>query len=460
MLSPDSSSSQTRSLPSPANGRTWTRPRIALAAVVCIAIAGIAWAFAKAQGSVSELPVAGAVAIFALTYLVMAIGRLPGFHLDRAGAALLGASLMTATGLLSLDEVYRAIDLDTIALLLGMMIVVANVRLSGFFRLITNWIVTHARHPVLLLAGVTLASGFFSAFLVNDAICLALTPLVLDFVTRLRRRPVPYLLALAMASNVGSVATITGNPQNMLIGSFSQIPYTAFSAALWPVAAAGLVITVVLIAALFPREFLTRAPLRGELAPARVHQPLMLKSLLVTAAMVAGYFAGQPPAKVALIGGAILLITRRVKSEKVYRLIDWPLLLMFMGLFVVVAGFEKAALTPDLVRAITSLHLDQLPMLSLVTAVLSNLVSNVPAVLVLKPFVAGLDDPQRAWLTVAMSSTLAGNLTLVGSVANLIVVQAARGRGVTVGFWEYAKVGVPLTVITILLGVVWLQMSG
>jgi len=196
-------------------------------------MAFIGWAVAKWQATPAELPAAGAVAIFAMTYLVMAIGKLPGFHLDRAGAALLGASLMTAIGLLSLDDVYRAIDIDTIALLLGVMIVVANVRLSGFFRVLTNWIVTHARHPLLLLSALTLVSGFFSAFLVNDAICVALTPLVLDFVTRLRRAPVPYLLALAMASNVGSVATITGNPQNMMIGSFSQIPYTAFSAALW-----------------------------------------------------------------------------------------------------------------------------------------------------------------------------------------------------------------------------------
>ena len=226
------------------------------------------------------------------------------------------------------------------------------------------------------------------------------------------------------------------------------------------VAAAGLALTVVLIAAFFPREFFTRAPMRGEPASARVHQPLMTKSLLVTVAMVIAYFAGQPPAKVALIAGAILLLTRRVKSEKVYRQIDWQLLLMFMGLFVVVAGFEKAALTPDLTRAIAGLHLDRLPMLSLVTAVLSNLVSNVPAVLVLKPFVASLDDPQRAWLTVAMSSTLAGNLTLVGSVANLIVVQAARSRDVTVSFWDYAKVGVPLTALTILIGIVWLQTNG
>ena len=219
-------------------------------------------------------------------------------------------------------------------------------------------------------------------------------------------------------------------------------------------------LTVLLIAVCFPGEFWTRERLRGQPESVRVHQPLMMKSLVVVLAMVTAYFAGQPPAKVALIAGSVLLITRRVKSEKVYQQIDWPLLLMFMGLFVVVAGFEKAVLTPEAVRAVGRLHLDQIPILSVITVGLSNLVSNVPAVLVLKPFVANLPDPQRVWLTVAMSSTLAGNLTLVGSVANLIVVQVARARGVTIGFWEYAKVGAPLTVLTLLIGVLWLQANG
>jgi len=401
-----------------------------------------------------------AVVIFFATYAVVAIGKLPGFHMDRAGAALLGASLMVATGLLSLGDAYRAIDIDTIALLLGMMIVVANLRLSGFFQAVNNWVVPRAGHSIALLGAVTLVSGLFSAFLVNDAICLALTPLVLDFVTRLRRNPVPYLLAVAMASNVGSTATITGNPQNIMIGSFSQIPYVTFASVLWPVAAAGLVLVIILIALFFPAEFWTRERLRGEAQAARVHQALLAKSLLVVLITMAAYFAGQAPAKVALIAGAFLLLTRRVKSEKVYKQIDWPLLLMFMGLFIVVAGFEKAVLTPDSISAVSRLHLDQLPVLSLITAALSNLVSNVPAVLVLKPFVANLPDPERAWLAIAMSSTLAGNLTLVGSVANLIVVQLARAHGVTIRFWDYAKVGAPLTILTILIGVLWLQTAG
>ncbi len=399
---------------------------------------------------------AAAMAIFAATYIVIAIGKLPGFYLDRAGAALLGASLMVGMGVLSLDQALRSIDFDTIALLLGMMIVVGNLRLSGFFRLVTNWVVTRARHPLLLLAAVIFTSSLFSAFLVNDTVCLALTPVVLDLVLRLRRDPVPYLLAVAMASNAGSVATITGNPQNIMIGSFSRVPYGAFAASLSPVAAIGLVVTFALIALFHPGEFWTRDPLRAAPAPVHAYRPLAIKAMVVTLAMMAGFFAGLAPAKLALIDGSVLLVTRAVRSEKIYREIDWPLLLMFAGLFIVVSGFETALLSPRIIAEIGQQHLDRLPVLALVTAVLSNLVSNVPAVLVLKPFITALPDPQRAWLIAAMAATLAGNLTILGSVANLIVVQRAARRGVAIGFWQYFRVGAPVTVLTILVGLWWL----
>ena len=330
-----------------------------------------------------------AITIFAGTYLFIAIGKLPGYQLDRAGAALLGASLMVGLGVVSLDQAYRAIDFDTITLLLGMMILVANLRLSGFFRLVSNWVVARARHPLVLLMAIVLVAGAFSAFLVNDTICLVMTPLVLDLVTRLKRNPVPYLLAIPMASNVGSTATITGNPQNMIIGSLSHIPYGTFAAALWPVAAVGVVLTALLIALVYRREFLTSEHLPAiATIPARYHRPLVIKSVLVAVAMMVLFFAGQPVAKVAIVGGALLLVTRRVKADKVYREIDWPLLLMFVGLFVVVTGLEMTVLTPETIAAVSRLDLETTPVLSVVTAGLSNLVSNVPAVLVLKPFIA------------------------------------------------------------------------
>lgn len=399
-----------------------------------------------------------AILTFAGTYLVMAVGRLPGYRLDRAGAALLGACLMVTTGVLGLGEAYAAVDMETITLLLGMMIVAANLRLSGFFRIVEGYVMVRARHPLVLLAAIVAVAGFFSALLVNDTICLVMTPIVLDLVRRLRRNPVPYLLAVAMASNAGSVATITGNPQNMIIASMAKIPYAAFAAALTPVALAALAITVVLIAVLHPQEFLTRQRLTAPKArPSRPNKPLVAKTLLILIAMVGLFLAGFPVAGAALLGGAVLLFTRRVKAEKVYFDIDWPLLVMFAGLFVVVAGFDKAVIGPEAHAFVARLNLNDIPILAGVTVALSNLVSNVPAVLVLQPFVATLADPEKAWLAVAMAATLAGNLTLVASVANLIVAQKARSGGVILSFRSYLRVGAPMTLLSLAFGIWWLS---
>ena len=390
--------------------------------------------------------------IFAATYVVLAIGRLPGFRVDRTGAAIIGASLMLAANVLTVPEAYYAINYETIMLLFGMMIVVANLRLSGFFTVVSAWVVEHARKPILLLAGIVAVSGVFSAFFVNDTMCLVLTPLVLEITERLGRKPVPYLLAVAMASNIGSVATITGNPQNMMIGSFSGIHYRAFAAALAPIAAIGLVLTVAVIAVVYREEFRQENDLALEHKPVRVHRFLMWKSVLASAAMIVFFFGGWPAPKVAVIVGGLLLITRRVKPERVYREIDWSLLVMFIGLFIVIAGIEKTPLSQDLFTFAGRFHLERTAPMSIVSAILSNLVSNVPAVLVFKSLVPKLANPMRAWLTLAMSSTLAGNLTVLGSVANLIVVERARQQ-VEIGFWEYAKAGIPLTVLTLGVGI-------
>jgi Na+/H+ antiporter NhaD/arsenite permease-like protein len=398
-----------------------------------------------------------ALIIFVTSYLALAIGRIPGLSIDRAGVALVGAGLMVASGVLPIEDAYRAIDLDTITLLLGMMIVVASLRLSGFFAIATTWVVERARRPLVLLCAITATSGIFSAFLVNDAICLVLAPLVLDLTLRIGRKPVPYLLAVAMASNVGSTATITGNPQNIMIGSFSRIPYTTFALALGPVALVGLVVIVALVALFHREEFAGSAGgMTAVKRNVRVNHVLVVRALLATALMVALFFAGEAPAKAAIVIGGLLLLTRRVKSTRIYAEIDWSLLLMFAGLFIIVAGVQHALLTPDLVARVGRLRLDQVPVLSAVTAVLSNLVSNVPAVLVIKPFVASLPDHATAWLTVAMASTLAGNFTILGSIANLIVVQKAAARGVEISFWEYFRVGAPLTISTLVIGTLWL----
>ena len=396
-----------------------------------------------------------AILIFALTYFVLAIGRLPGFRVDRTGAAIIGASLMVGVNALTLEEAYQSINFDTIILLFGMMIVVANLQISGFFSLVAERVVEHAHRPLMLLATIVFVAGFFSAFFVNDTMCLVLTPLVLEITSALKRRPVPYLLAVAMASNIGSVATITGNPQNMMIGSFSGIDYRRFTACLSPVALIGLILTVVVIFIVYRRELASAAPVTLAKRSMRVDRWLMWKSTLASVTMIVLFFVGWPVPKVAIVVGAVLLITRRVKPEKVYRRIDWGLLVMFAGLFIVIAGIERTSLEKDLGAIAAGMHLDNVFLLSGMSALLSNLVSNVPAVLVFKPFIEHLADPVRAWLTLAMSSTLAGNLTVVGSVANLIVIQQAR-RAVRIGFWEYFRVGAPLAAMTIAAGAAWI----
>ncbi len=395
-----------------------------------------------------------AALVFLGTYLVLAVGRLPGFRVDRTGAAIIGAGLMIAFNVLTLEEAYVSIDHNTIMLLFGMMIVVANLRLSGFFAAVAEWVVEHAHHRLTLLAAIVLVSGVFSAFFVNDTMCLVLTPLVLEIVLALGRNPVPYLLAVAMASNIGSVATITGNPQNMMIGVFSGIPYRHFAAALAPVGGAGLILAFAIIAVFYRKEFGRSETIVVERRRVRINRVLMWKSLLASCGMIVFFFIGWPIAKVAIVAGALLLITRRVKPEKVYHEIDFSLLVMFIGLFIVIAGIEKTPFPAEALALFSGYGLDRPAVLSAVSAFLSNLASNVPAVLLFKPLVPHLADPRSAWIILAMSSTLAGNLTILGSVANLIVVQKAR-RQAPISFWEYFKVGLPVTIATMTVGI-WL----
>jgi Na+/H+ antiporter NhaD/arsenite permease-like protein len=432
---------------------------VLVATVVLIALAaGLASSLLADTSFRRDFGWVASAAIFLSSYAALAIGRIPGLALDRAGIALVGAAMMVACGALPLGEAYRAVDLDTLTLLLGMMIVVAHLRLSGFLSSATTFATRRASSPLALLTVIVVLSGVLSAFLVNDTICLVLTPLVIEASRSSRRNPVPYLLAVAMASNIGSVATITGNPQNMMIGSFSQIPYAEFAAALSPVAIVGLVLVVVLIALMHRRDMKSDAKVPIASTEIKIDRVMGWKAIAATVVLLALLFAGLPPAKAAIIVGAILLLTRRIESQRVYAEIDWSLLLMFAGLFIIIAGAERTLLDKDTIARVMAFHVDRIPVLSGLTAVLSNLVSNVPAVLLLKPLVVSLPDQRSAWLTVAMASTLAGNFTVIGSIANLIVVQGAAANAIEVGFWDYFRVGAPLTLLTLALGTAWMSL--
>jgi Na+/H+ antiporter NhaD/arsenite permease-like protein len=417
------------------------------------------------------------LAWFSLTYVGLALGRLPGLRIDRAGIALVGAALLLATGVMDFDAAVspEVIDYATIALLLGMMIVVAFLRLAGFFDRLTAWALERVRGPRGLLAVTMGLSGVLSAVLVNDVVCVALTPLVLHLTQKLRLDPRPHLIGLALAANIGSTATPTGNPQNMIIGNTSHLSYLRFATALSPVALAGLAIAFAVVcwvyrSVLRPGDKAANgngqedddpekkgAPRR---ASARPHRRLLIKGVLVTLGAVGCFLANLSMPVVALAAAAVLLLDR-VNPRKVYERVDWGLLVMFCGLFVVVHAFEVNVVRLWGVEHWEVLQDDPVGILSVISAGLSNLVSNVPAVLLFKPVVpalpAGAQD--TAWLALAMSSTLAGNLTVLGSVANLIVVEIARREGVNISFWDYARVGIPVTVLTLAAGIGWLRLG-
>jgi Na+/H+ antiporter NhaD/arsenite permease-like protein len=408
----------------------------------------------------SEARTLAAYLVFFGSYFVFALGKFPWMKIDRPGAAIIGAVLMVAFRIVGADEALQSIDFATIVLLFAMMVVVANLRLGGFFERLAEAIVQRL-HPHHLLPTVVLLCGLLSAFLVNDIVCLVMTPFVLHMARRLGMPPVPFLIAVATSSNIGSVATITGNPQNMLIGSLSGIPYLEFMARLGPIAAAGLLLNWALIYWLCLRGQGDRAEVAEVLSSAEFQHAAMRKKPVVVLAMVlAGFLAGVPPALMAAIGAALLLITRTVEPRKVYQKIDWGLLIFFVGLFVIVAGAHRAGLTATLLEPAAHWDLHRIAIFVPVTAFLSNVVSNVPAVMLLQTLVSSFPDPHSGWLMLAMASTLAGNLTITGSIANIIVAERAAAEGVQIRFSEFLRIGVPVTVATLAWGAAWLWLTG
>ncbi|MGZ4827170.1 MAG: SLC13 family permease [Terriglobales bacterium] len=406
------------------------------------------------QHAMSEAHVLAGYLIFLASYLVFAIGKFPGWKIDRPGMAIIGAVLMFAFRILGPGDSLRFINFATIVLLFSMMLIVGNLRLAGFFERVAQIAVARlGRHH--LLPAIILTSGVLSAFFVNDIICLVMVPFVLTIARRMNVPPARYLLAVATASNIGSVATITGNPQNILIGSLSGISYRSFLAHLGPVAMVGLLLDwLVLHLAGDGGRPIENDGVALEITQGRARS--LTKPVLVTAAVLVAFVAGAQPALVAAVGAAILLITRSLEPRLVYEEVDWGLLVFFIGLFLIVGGAEQVGLTSLLLEFAQRWNLHNAGILTLVTAALSNLVSNVPAVMLLKSLAPGFQDPHHAWLVLAMASTLAGNLTITGSIANIIVVERSR-PAVRIGFWDYFRLGLPITLATLLFGWLWLS---
>jgi Na+/H+ antiporter NhaD/arsenite permease-like protein len=411
----------------------------------------------------------GILAIFLMVYLGMVLGGLPRLKLDRSGVALLGAIAVIGLGGMSTEQAARAIDLPTVLLLFSFMVVSAQMRLGGFYTAVTIRVAALPLGRNALLGAIIGMAGALSAVFSNDIICLAMTPVVAQLCLQRRLDPVPFLLGLACAANIGSAATLIGNPQNMLIGSVLHLPFGAYvRQALAPVLLSLLLLWAWLVWGPGARAQAC-ADVQADAAPdAPTGTPMSdacgplqappfdgwqtTKGLMVaTALLLVFLFTDWPREVAALVGAGVLLLSRRLHSSHVMGFVDWQLLVLFMGLFVVNHALESTGLAVQAVALLGALgvRLADTGPLFVAGIGLSNLVSNVPAVMLLLPHLSS----NEAGVTLALVSTLAGNLLLVGSIANLIVVDLAQKSGITIDWRMHVRVGAPVTMLT--LAVVW-----
>src|SRR5213082_3939868 len=394
--------------------------------------------------------------IFAITYVLISRRQLKILPLNRPAAALLGAVLMVATGIVTPERAYRAVNYDTIVLLLAMMLLSAYLYFAHFFEWAADVALQLSRSPQRLLLYLTLTSGILSALLVNDTICLMLTPLVIAVIRRGKLPMLPYLMALATSANIGSATTLVGNPQNMIIGHFSHIGFSRFSAALLPPAIIGLAINFIILRAGF-RKILKEAAVEGEAhAIPTLDCSLFVIVCVVFVLIFACFVAGLNLAWTALAGSVLVMVLARRDTHEVLKLVDWHLLVFFAALFVVVDGLSDTGL-PDAIywhlQPVFGLSVTaQAWNLAWFSVAGSNVFSNVPFVLVAGNWIVRFTEPDLMWKVLALATTFAGNLTIIGSVANMIVVESARDH-IQVGFWDYARFGIPITVLTTAAGV-------
>ncbi|NUN16052.1 MAG: anion transporter [Myxococcales bacterium] len=410
------------------------------------------------------------ILVFVATYLLISARRLGWVHVDRPGGALLGAVAVVLVGDLTPDAALAAIDGHTIMLLFGMMGMGAFLASEGFFQTAGIAVSAWARTRHRLLGVVIWGTGFLSGLITNDAACVLGAPLLIGIIERHKLPALPFLLAIATSANTGSVATLVGNPQNMLCAKLGGLEFFPHLLQMTPIAIFGLAINHGVLAWMFRKE------LRGEIAnPAQRENPgiadsetqelpqVLTPGVLTVFAVLFGtvvlYCIGSDLAWTSVGGCAALLLLRRPKqSEMLWQHIDGSILLFFAGLFVVVEGFVQSGATVWFFDRFPLSYFDQpggIWGLSTLFLFGSNIVSNVPFIIVVRDQMATLLDPQQAWTLLAMASTLAGNLTLLGSVANIIVAEKARHIG-GIGFWDHARVGIPITLATTAVGILWL----
>jgi len=394
------------------------------------------------------------LAVFIVVYLGMVLGRLPGLVIDRSGIALLGAVALLAGGVLDSRQAWASVDMPTMSLLFGLMLVSAQLRLGGFYTLMAQRI-AQARLSAPALLFLIMASGaMLSALLVNDIVCLAMTPILAEGCLRRGLNPIPFLLGLACAANIGSAATLIGNPQNMLIGQVGGLPFGAFMLDSLPPVGASLMAAWGIIVLLSRNDWTLARQVTPVPAMDFRFWPSLKGCLLMGAALFGFLVLDLPREVVALSVGGLVLVSRRTESRALFGLVDWQLLLLFLGLFVVNHAVAQVGLLERMFALIRSIGIapEQPGWLFALTAVLSNLISNVPAVMLLLP----VSPTPQDRLLLALVSTLAGNLFLLGSIANLIVAEQAARLGVFITWRRHLRVGLPVTLASFAIAAFWL----
>lgn len=397
--------------------------------------------------------------VFAFTYLGMALGRVPGLRIDRTGIAMIAAVIVVATGAIPTDKIANAVHFPTLLLLGGLMVLSARVGASGFYDAAAVWIAGQAGRPLRLLALTIVVSGILSALLVNDIVVFAMTPLLCTGLHARGLDPRPFLFGLAAASNAGSAATLIGNPQNILIGQAGGLEFWPYFADAVIVSLIGLAVSFVCIALVWRTSLAAPSvePSPAKVAFNRLQTGVCGVGLFILLAL----FATPLPREVsALLVAACLILSRVLPTRQLLDEIDLPLLILFAALFIINDAFARTGLPEEAIRALASHDLlpTRVAILGPLSLFLSNTIGNVPAVVMILR--VWQDIPQGTLVGLAILSTFAGNLFLVGSLANLIVAERASIQGVALTFHDHAKAGVPLTLISMLIAGLWLWLGG
>ncbi|MBP1629836.1 MAG: citrate transporter [Bacteroidetes bacterium] len=396
-----------------------------------------------------------ALIIFVITYIGIIFTRLPKMNIDRPSAAFTGAVAMILFGVLDFQEAINAIDFNTICLLLGMMIIISALKIEGFFSLIASSTIAFANTRTKLLSAIVFVTGIASAFLVNDAVVLLFTPIIISICSKADINPIPYLIAEILASNIGSVMTITGNPQNMLIGINSGISYLNFMLKLLPISILGMIIVIFIVKLLYHKNFKDKTHLSFKSSYSysfKKMQRSIIIFILVIFAFFLGKFLNISIPLIALVGAALILLMGEAKPSKIIKEVDWVLLLFFSSLFIVVAAIEKVGILNPLLNINLSENIQGIIGIHSLSLILSQIVSNVPFTVLMLPIMKSINS-ETLWLALASASTLAGNATIIGAMANLIVIESAEKEGVKIRFWQFFKIGIVVTLITFIVSI-------